>query len=259
MTGDAPSGDVIADYWNRNVANWKVAAHLEPGTEAFFREVERYRFDKLSYLLNYVDYSAHAGARVLDVGCGLGTDLSRFAAGGAEAVGIDIAPRAVELARANFAWRGLDGEFRVMDGRAMTFEDASFDVVYCHTMLHFSPEPERVIAEVRRVLKPGGLAIFATINRRSWLYALHKLAKVKIDYPDSPVFAPKTRGEFEALLSGFQDLQVIVERFPVRTEVHKGLKAQLYNLFFVDLYNALPKALTGNTGYHLLGLATRRE
>ena len=65
--------------------------------------------------------------------------------------GIDISPRAIELARTNFAQRGSPGGFAVMDGEALEFPDRSFDVVYCHTVLHFTPHPERMVGEIHRV------------------------------------------------------------------------------------------------------------
>ena len=114
-----------------------------------------------------------------------------------------------------------------------------------------------MIAEIRRVLKPGGKALLMTINRASWLYALHKVAGLKIDYLDAPVFHRFNYKEFEQLVSPFNKREVIVERFPVRTEVHSGLKAKVYNHLFVDLYNAMPKALIGKTGYHLLAMVSK--
>lgn len=247
----------VRDYWDRNVANWKVAANLEAGSEAFFKEVERYRFDKLHYLPNYIDYAGYGNQSVLDIGCGLGTDLSLFAKGGANVTGIDLAPQAIDYAKKNFSWRGLDANLQVMDGEALNIEDNSFDFVYCHTVLHFTSNPAAMIAEIKRVLKPGGQALLMSINRASWLYALHKLAGLKIDYLDAPVFHRFNYSEFEALVSPFSNKQLIVERFPVRTEVHSGLKAVIYNRLFVDLYNAMPNSLIGKTGYHLLALVTK--
>ena len=247
----------VKDYWNQNVANWKIAAHLEAGSESFFKEVERYRFDKLHYLPNYIDYNGFAKQDVLDIGCGLGTDLSLFAKGGANTYGIDIAAQAIEFAKKNFAWRDLNANLQVMDGEQLDFEDNRFDFVYCHTVLHFTTSPAAMIAEDKRVLKPGGQALLMTINRASWLYALHKLAGMKIDYLDAPVFHRFNYTEFEQLLAPFSNKEMIVERFPVRTEVHSGLKAMIYNRLFVDLYNAMPQAIIGKTGYHLLARVTK--
>ena len=249
--------EAVANYWDRNVANWKIAADLETGSPAFFAEVERYRFDKLDYLPRVIDYNAYAGQRVLDVGCGLGTDLSRFARGGADCSGIDIAPAAVTLATDNFKQRQLSADLQCMNGEALTFADDQFDFVYCHTVLHFTPNPAAMIGEIHRVLKPGGTALLMTINRGSWLYFLHKIAGLNIDYMDAPVFHKFNYAEFDQQCAVFNNRRLVVERFPVRTEVHQGWKATVYNRCFVDLYNALPTAVIGKTGYHLLAFVQK--
>ena len=249
----------ISQFWNQNVDNWKVANHLASGSREFFQEVERYRYDKLDYLDGAIDFNARAGKKVLDVGCGLATDLSRFASAGADTTGIDIAPRAIELAQENFRQRELGGNFAVMDGEAMTFSDNSFDLVYCHTVLHFIQDPEKMVQEIHRVLKPGGQAVMMMINRRSWLYFMHRIAGMKIDYMDSPVFHKLDTRQFADMTAVFSERQIKLYRFPVRTEVHKGWKAFLYNTVFVDGYNALPQSLIGNTGYHMLAFATKSD
>jgi SAM-dependent methyltransferase len=254
--GGAGDLDAVRTYWDAHVHDWKIARH-PVGSLAFFEETEAYRFEKLHYLPQRVDFSGHAGKRVLDVGCGLGNDLSRFARGGAEVVGIDLSEKAVALSRENFAQRGLQGEFHVMNGEALDFPDASFDLVYCHTVLHFTPDPERMVCEIHRVLRDGGEAILMTINRHSWLFAMHRLMKIEIDYLDAPVFHTFTAGEFGKLLAPFPRRRLITERFPVRTLVHKGLKARAFNTFFVDPFNALPRRLTRSLGYHLLAFVKK--
>lgn len=250
--------NALIEYWNTNVSNWQVAGHLEAGTKPFFAEIERYRFAKLDYLEQAVGFNNFAGKKVLDVGCGLGTDLSHFASSGALTTGIDIAERAIDLAQANFNHGGHEGEFAVMDGEALDFPDDTFDFVYCHTVLHFTREPAAMVREIKRVLKPGGRALLMTINRQSWLYFLHRVGGMKIDYMDAPVFHKMSPAEFTDLVGVFDKVEVKLFRFPVRTEVHKGWKAFLYNTLFVDLYNAMPKRLIGNTGYHLLAFVEKK-
>lgn len=241
----------VRDYWNTNVANWKIATH-PPGTREFFEEVEAYRFEKLNYLERRVDYAGYRGKRVLEIGCGLGNDLSRFARGGAVVSGIDLSPRAIELAIVNFAQRGLPGTFQVMDGEALDLPDESFDVVYCHTVLHFTPDPGQMIREIHRVLKPDGVAILMTVNRKSWMNWLRHVMKVEIDNLDSPVFRHMAIEEFRSLLRPFETVDVIPERFPVPTKVHGGVKATLFNALFVGGFNALPASWTRPAGHHLL-------
>ena len=248
--------EAVRSYWDAHVQDWKIA-RSPPGSREFFEETEAYRFEKLHYLPRVVDFGGYAGKQLLDVGCGLGNDLARFAAGGAEVTGIDIAPRAVELARMNFEQRGRRGRFELMNGEAMTFPDESFDVVYCHPVLHFTPYPDRMISEIHRVLRPGGTAILMTVNRKGWLFRLQKLMKVEIDYPDAPVFRKYSIAEFREMLAPFSDLRIVPERFPVATKVHKGLKARLFNAGFVGLFNLLPEVLTRPTGHHLMAFCRK--
>jgi ubiquinone/menaquinone biosynthesis C-methylase UbiE len=246
----------VRSFWNNHIHDWKVA-RSEPGTKAFFEEIEAYRFEKLSYLPQLVDFSGYAGQEILDVGCGVGNDLSRFAKSGSQVTGIDLAEHSIELARNNFRQRGLKGQLLLMDGEQMEFSDASFDMIYCHTVLHFTPNPAQMVREIYRVLKPGGRAILMTVNRHSWLNLMHRLFKVEIDHLDAPVFYKFTIREFRALLEPFGSVEIVPERFPVRTKVHRGLKAKLYNTLFVDLFNALPRAWVRCTGHHLMAFANK--
>ncbi len=246
----------VREFWNNHVHDWKVAKS-PAGTLEFFQEIEEYRFEKLHYLPKVVNFSGYKDKKILDVGCGTGNDLTRFAKGGAEVTGIDLAAHSIDLAKNNFAMRKLQGSFQVMDGEKMEFPDNSFDMVYCHTVLHFTPNPQKMINEINRVLKPGGEAILMTVNRKSWLNFMHKLMKVKIDHLDAPVFYMYSINEFENMLKLFSTVEIVPERFPVATKVHSGLKALLYNKIFVDSYNMLPKSLISRTGHHLMAFCRK--
>lgn len=246
----------VREYWNGHVHDWKVA-RSPAGTREFFEEIEAYRYEKLHYLPRLVNFAAYRGRKVLDVGCGVGNDLSRFAKAGAICTGVDLAPHSIELARTNFAQRGLTGEFHVMNGERLDLPDDSFDAVFCHTVLHFTPNPQAMVREIHRVLKPGGEAIIMTVNRRSWLNALQRLMKVEIDHLDSPVFYQFTIDEFRRLLSPFAEVRIVPERFPVATKVHGGLKARLFNAIFVKAFNALPRAWTRPLGHHLMAFCRK--
>jgi 2-polyprenyl-3-methyl-5-hydroxy-6-metoxy-1,4-benzoquinol methylase len=248
--------DAVRAYWDNHVHDWKVA-RSPAGSQEFFEEIEAYRFEKLHYLPRRVDFSGYAGQRVLDVGCGVGNDLARFAKGGANVVGIDLAQHSIDLARKNFEQRGLAGEFAVMNGESMRFDDDAFDVVYCHTVLHFTPDPAAMVHEIYRVLKPGGQAIIMTVNRRSWLNVMHRLMKVEIDHLDAPVFYQYTYQQFRRLLQPFYKVNIVCERFPVPTKVHEGWKAKMYNGVFVGSFNRLPRRWVEGSGHHLLAFTTK--
>lgn len=115
-----------------------------------------------------------SGSRVLDIGSGGGFLAERFAALGCQVTGIDPSPASVDAARAHAAGRGLRIDYRVGVGEELPFADASFDVACCCDVLEHVSDVDRVIGETARVLRPGGLYLFDTVNRtmRSKLLAV---------------------------------------------------------------------------------------
>lgn len=132
-----PQIEDIQAYWNTHIHDLELARH-PVGTPEFFDDLESYRFRKLDYLPEIVDFSGYANKQVLEIGCGLGLDLARYAAGGAHVHGIDLSDTAIGLARQHFEQRGLPGSFTVMNGEALEYPDHSFDLVYAHGVLQYT-------------------------------------------------------------------------------------------------------------------------
>jgi len=228
------------------------------GTKAFFDDLHDYRFDKLHYLPQLVDFSSFKGQRLLEVGCGIGTDLVRFAQGGARVTGVDLAETAIDLARKNFALNGVAAEeLRVANGEALPYADASFDVVYGHGVIQYTSNAPQLIRECHRVLKPGGTAIFMVYNRVSWLNAMSKLMKVALEHEDAPVLRKYSIAEFKELLKPFRETRIVPERFPVKSRLHKGWKGIAFNTMFVGAFNALPRSWVRPLGWHLMAFCRK--
>ncbi|MFP5379665.1 MAG: class I SAM-dependent methyltransferase [Vicinamibacteria bacterium] len=250
------TSDAIRDYWNTRIHDLEMTTHTV-GSREFFDDLHEYRFDKLHYLPRLVDFAGYRDKALLEVGCGIGTDLARFAAGGARVTGVDLSETAIGLARKNFEWLGLSGDLRVADGEALPFPDASFDVVYGHGVIQYAANAPRLIAEAHRVLKPGGEAIFMVYNRVSWLNALSKVMKVKLEHEDAPVLVKYSIREFRALLAPFAEVRIEPERFPVKSRLHGGWKGVLFNTCFVGAFNALPRAWVRPLGWHLMAFCRK--
>lgn len=246
-----PGNEAVRTYWNHRIHDLEISRHA-PGTAGFFADLDEYHFDKLHHLLRLVDFEGQRGRKVLDVGCGTGVDLVRFARAGALATGIDLAPAAIELARRNFDIQHLDAELVVGDGESLPFPDESFDLVFAHGVVQYTSTPKALVDECRRVLKPGGQAIFQVYNRISWLNLLSKVMKVDLEHEDAPVLRKYSAAEFRRLLDGFREVRLVPERFPVKSRLHGGWKGTLYNTFFVGAFNALPRSLVRRFGWHLL-------
>jgi SAM-dependent methyltransferase len=252
----APTTADVRDYWNHHIHDLEITRH-PVGSTGFFDDLDQYHFEKLHHLLRLVDFDGYRNKKVLDVGCGAGTDLVRFARGGAEVTGVDISPAAIDLARANFSQHGLPVDLRVADGEKLPFDSETFDLVYAHGVVQYTPDAPAVVAECRRVLKPGGQAIFQVYNRISWLSALSVLMKVPLEHADAPVLRKYSRSEFQRLLHPFAEVRIVEERFPVKSRLHGGWKGVMFNTFFVGTFNALPRALVRRFGWHLLAFCTK--
>lgn len=251
-----PTTAEVRQYWNQHIHDLEITTH-PVGTPGFFADLDQYHFEKLHHLLRLVNFDGHRGKRVLEVGCGAGTDLARFARGGAIVTGVDLSPSSIALARQNFAQQGLEGDFHEADGENLPFDADTFDLVYAHGVVQYTPDGGRLVEECRRVLKPGGEAIFQVYNRVSWLNALSKLMKVPLEHEDAPVLRKYSAAEFKALLRGFSQVRIVEERFPVKSRLHKGWKGLLFNTFFVGTFNALPRPLVRRFGWHLLAFCRK--
>ena len=248
--------DAIRAYWNERIHDLEIARH-PVGTQEFFQELEEYRFQKLDYLPRVVDFTAYKGTRMLEVGCGVGTDLVRFAKHGATVTGLDLAQVSIDLAKQNFALNSVTGDLRTMNGEDMQIDDESFDVVYAHGVLQYTDNPQRMISEIHRVLRPGGEAILMVYNRYSWLYALSKLFGTSLEHEDAPAFKTFSIRQFKRMLSGFSRVEITPERFPVKTRLHTGLKASVYNGLFVGTFGLIPRPIVRPFGWHIMAKAIK--
>jgi SAM-dependent methyltransferase len=250
--------DQVRTYWERHIHDLEITRH-PVGSRGFFDDLDQYHFEKLHHLLRLVDFNAWSGRDVLEVGCGAGVDLARFARGGARVSGVDLTESAVALARANFAQQQLAGHFEVADAERLPFADATFDFVYAHGVVQYTANPQRLVDECHRVLRPGGQAVFQVYNRVSWLNALSKLMKVGLEHDDAPVLLKFSAGEFRTLLAKFRDVRIVPERFPVKSRLHGGWKGAVYNGLFVGTFNALPRPLVRRFGWHLLAFCAKES
>ncbi|MEE2636422.1 MAG: methyltransferase domain-containing protein [Acidobacteriota bacterium] len=251
--------DAIAAYWNERIHDLEMT-DAPVGSRRFFDDLEDYRFDKLRYLPTLVDFAGgYRGQRLLEIGCGIGTDLVRFARGGAMVTGVDLAQRSIALATTNVELHGLGdhADLGVANGEALPFADESFAVVYAHGVLQYTRDAQAMVDEARRVLEPGGTAIFMVYNRVSWLNALSKVMGVGLEHADAPVLKKYSIPEFRRLLTGFREVRIVPERFPVRSRLHTGWKAALFNGVFVGAFNAVPRPLVRRFGWHLMAFCWR--
>lgn len=193
----------VESFWSANPCGSDTSIAAE--RKAYFVEIERYRYDFIRHIPHVARFSEFNGKKVLEVGCGVGTDGRQFARNGADYTGINLDDGSTNLAREGFALFGLQGNVRKMNAEQMEFADETFDHIYSCGVIHHSPNTEKIVSEMYRVLKPGGTAHVMVYNRTSINYYLEimflrKLFRCML----LPTFAPK----IIAAVTGFSEYKL---------------------------------------------------
>jgi len=124
----------------------------------------------------YADFRAYKGKKVLEIGCGVGVDGLQFAKAGAFYTGIDLTDAGIKITQERFNLSGQTGTLIKANAEELPFSDESFDHVYSFGVIHHSPDTEKIVDEIYRVLKPGATATIMVYNKTSFYY----LIEVKI-------------------------------------------------------------------------------
>lgn len=212
--------DLVREYWNREPCG-TCANDIVSDKLAWFVDIARKRRAKEPFIPRYAEPWRWNKKNILEVGCGAGSDLVVFALSGADVNAIDLSDKSVELARSNLTLRGLSGDVRVADAENLPYKDNYFDFVYSWGVLHHTPDTQKAINEIYRVLKPGGEICVMLYNRRSLVslqmylfYGLFKFrpfAKLNDLYgkyhesPGTKVYTPK---ELESMFSQFSKMNI---------------------------------------------------
>src|SRR5262245_5447081 len=166
---DAELKERVRAFWQEHPCGTKFS-DAATGTPEFFERIEQHRYEKEWHIPEAAGFAEARGLKVLEIGCGLGTDGARFARAGADYTGVDLTEASIRLARTRFELEGLTGEFRIADAEQLDFADCTFDLVYSHGVLHHTPDIEAAVREIHRVLRPGGRAIVMLYHRGSYNY-----------------------------------------------------------------------------------------
>lgn len=171
-------------WWETNPMSydWHRTLGVEEGTREFYEEVDRRFFSSSSFYRGsrpferYIPYDRLREARVLEIGCGLGSHARLLAEAGSRLSCIDLTERAVLNTRRRLQLWGLQADVQQMDAEEMQFPDNHFDLVWSWGVIHHSPNTTKIIQQVHRVLRPGGEFRVMVYHRRS-LSGLYCLAR----------------------------------------------------------------------------------
>lgn len=146
--------EAVWRFWQRHpLGSYAIAA--PPGSATYFRELQSLHDACSQFVLPLYRFEEQRGRRVLDVGCGPGWVARQYARAGARVAALDLTAEAVRLARRWLVSEGLAVEVQQADAEALPFAAESFDFVSCDGVLQHTPNTQRGIEEIHRVLRPG--------------------------------------------------------------------------------------------------------
>jgi SAM-dependent methyltransferase len=162
----------VRDYWNSRPCNLRHSQ--EPvGTREYFDQVEARKYLVEPHIPGFAQYQRWAGQRVLEIGCGLGTDTISFARAGAHITAVDLSGRSLELARQRAQVFGLQDQIQFVEANAERLSEfvppAPYDLVYSFGVIHHTPHPERVLEQIRtHFMGPRSTVKLMVYHRWSW-------------------------------------------------------------------------------------------
>jgi len=166
MTYGAVHGQPVYSDGQYDIGSPQFFAHVD--SEFFRWNAPLHHTRPFDRLFPYGKYSS--ASRVLEVGCGLGTMAMCWARSGVKMTAVDLNRRAVEMTKKRFDLAEMHADIVQVDVRSLPFSDSQFDYVYSWGVLHHSPQLERSLAELLRVLKPGGGYGLMLYDRQSIRY-----------------------------------------------------------------------------------------
>lgn len=260
--------DKVAEYWNARPCNVRHSPKLL-GTREYFDEVERRKYFVEPHIPEFAEFDRWRGKRVLEIGCGIGTDTMSFARRGARVTAVDLSEQSVEIASRRAREYGLADRIKFFVGNAEELSDFvpldAYDLVYSFGVLHHTPHPDRVIGQIRRYLRPGGTLKVMVYHRRSWkalnvllvhghgrLWALDEVlarhSEAETGCPITYTYLPR---QIPALLERFQIREMTIEHiFPYRVREyvqHRYRKAWYFQVMPAPAF----RWLEHHFGWHL--------
>ena len=168
---NVPIGDV-RDYWNRRPCNIRHST-AEIGSKEYFDQVEARKYRVEPHIPAFADFACWKDKRVLEIGCGIGTDTMNFARAGAEVTAVDLSSESIKLAKQRAEVFGFSDRINFYEANAERLSEfipaQKYDLIYSFGVIHHSPHPEEIIKQIREnFIKEGTTLKLMVYYRYSW-------------------------------------------------------------------------------------------
>lgn len=251
---------LIQKYWDRQPCCSR-HSHREPGTAEYYQDLTARRYFVQPHVRTFADFPKWAGKRVLEIGCGAGTDAEEFARAGADYTAIELSPASLDIAINRFHVLGLVGRFHQGNAEQLpqVLPPSQYDLIYSFGVLHHTPDPRSILRHAREYLSQTGELRIMLYAKHSWKSAMIDAGLDQFEAQDNcPLAYRFTTEQVNRLLSDSGFTLTSLEQdhiFPYQVEPYKAGSYVLQPWFEsmpLEVFRALEKRL----GWHLLIKAT---
>src|SRR3981081_4084302 len=169
QTFDRVPIEQVQNYWDRRPCNIRHSTK-PPGSREYFDEVERRKYFVEPHIPRFAEFPNWRNKRVLEIGCGIGTDTINFARSGAEVTVVDLSDESLELCKKRFEVYGQKANFYLGDAEELSsfVPVEKYDLIYSFGVIHHTPRPERVIEQLKLYCKPETELRLMLYSKWSW-------------------------------------------------------------------------------------------
>ncbi len=265
MTFESMPIESVQDYWNTRPCNIR-HSDKQVGTVEYYNEIQSRKYFVEPHIPAFAGFDKWFGKKVLEIGCGIGTDTMMFARRGAIITAVDYSEESLRLAMNRAKAFEMQDKIRFYYANAedlsKTVPIEEYDLIYSFGVIHHTPHPDKVISELKKYMGPQTVLKVMVYNRNSW-----KVLGIKLRHPlwpvdnaiamnseaqtGCPVTYTYTRRSVRKLLNGLQVTDMFVDHiFPYVVEIYKKYvykKVWYFRILPKPLFRWLEKRL----GWHL--------
>ena len=159
----------VKKYWNDRPCNIK-HSNKPIGSKEFFDEVTVRKYFVEAHILRFADFSKWAGKRILEIGCGIGTDTMSFAKKGAQVTAVDLSGHSLSIARDRAQLYGYNVTFVQANAEELSWSVPveTYDLVYSFGVIHHTPHPCEALSEIKRYMGSHSELRMMVYHKMSW-------------------------------------------------------------------------------------------
>lgn len=257
----------VKKFWDDRPCNIK-HSNEEIGSIEYFNQVEKKKYFVEPHILKFADFKKWEGKKVLEIGCGIGTDSVNFSRNGADITCVELSEKSLDLCKKRFDVFNLKGKFYLCNAENLVsvVPVEKYDLIYSFGVIHHTTEPIKVVKQIKEYMSKESEARIMLYSKYSWKsfeffikhgYKFNFNLKKTIQYfaeaqLGCPVAFTYTKEEVKKLLSDFEIISMEKKHiFPyiIKDYVnHKYSKRMIFRLLPDFLLNKIESLL----GWHML-------